>query len=1063
MLKSHQQFHSTNGKRRILIVDDEMTNRELLGACLEGEYELLYACDGQEALKIMKENSETLSLVLLDILMPVLSGIDVLKIIKGDMMLSQIPVIVLTADQEAEITCLKLGAMDFIPKPYPDTGVIHARILRTIELSEDREIIQSTERDPLTGLYNKVYFYQYAQQYDHYHKGVSMDAIIIDVNHFHMINERYGKTYGDQVLKTIGDNIRSMVIDQGGIVSRREADTFMIYCPHRDDYGMILEKTTVGLSGEDLSDNRVRLRMGIYSEVDKTIDIEGRFDRAKMAADMVRGSVTKTLSFYDDALHEKELYSEQLIEDFYRAIKENQFVVYFQPKYNVEKDQPVLVSAEALVRWIHPVLGMVSPGVFIPLFEENGLIQNLDRYVWREACRQIREWKDRLGTYVPVSVNVSRIDLYNPEIVHFLQDLVKEYDLTCKDLMLEITESAYTHDADQIIETAKQLREAGFLIEMDDFGTGYSSLNMVSSLPFDVMKLDMQFIKNAFRQGGDTRMIELIIDIAEYLSAPVIAEGIETKEQMEAMKLMGCQLIQGYYFSRPVPSVEFEKFFDDLRDSGSPVQEEKAFEMEAESDFVPEAFYREEGQEEGETEREEERESEAPKKKREGFALQLRTATYFFVLMAVIAAAALFAVDLSVNRGYQRMEQASDRYIAAQVAANDMESGSDFLTDRVRCFVVTGDLEYLEDYFEEVEITRRRDRAVEQLETHLQDTDKKSDALKNLTSALELSNKLMEKEYLAMRLKLEVENQDMSKIPEPIVSLDLSEKDQDLSPEEKNKKAQELVFNNEYIHYKERIREKVSQCTEAILKTSSQELEKASAGLSLIVMMQTIMTVVFLLIVLVIVLFIHELIRKPLIRMVELMKDQKTIPPMGAEELQFVSRTYNTILEENKTAHEKLKHEASHDALTGLFNRGAYDLMMQSIDTGHIALIIIDVDDFKTVNDTYGHAMGDRVLKRVAEILKHSFRSVDIICRLGGDEFVVIMTRVNSNVEQLLRNKIYQANELLLHPKDDLPPVSLSVGVAFSDRKNPQGDIFKDADTALYRVKKAGRNGCEIY
>ena len=149
--------------------------------------------------------------------------------------------------------------------------------------------------------------------------------------------------------------------------------------------------------------------------------------------------------------------------------------------------------------------------------------------------------------------------------------------------------------------------------------------------------------------------------------------------------------------------------------------------------------------------------------------------------------------------------------------------------------------------------------------------------------------------------------------------------------------------------------------------------------------------------------------------------------------------------------------------MTGLFNRGAYDLMMESVDAEHIALIILDVDYFKSFNDTYGHAVGDRVLQRVADILRHSFRSVDVLCRIGGDEFAVIMTRVNSSMSQLVMNKIKKAAELLANPKDDLPPVTLSVGIAFADRENPQGDIFKDADTALYRVKEAGRNGCQIY
>ena len=566
MLKSHEKFHSANGKRLVLVVDDEIINREMLGIVLENDYEVIYAEDGLRALEVIREHEETLSLIMLDLMMPGMSGIDVLKQIKADPEINRIPVIVLTADQNAEIESLNLGASDFIPKPYPQAGVIQARVLRTIELSEDRQIIQSTERDPLTGLYNREYFYRYAEQFDHHHKGLEMDALVVDINHFHMINERFGNAYGDDVLRRIGEHLRNMVSDNGGIVCRREADTFMVYCPHGKDYKEILENAALGLSYDDINNNRVRLRIGVYANVDKEMDIERRFDRAKLAADTVRNSFTKNVGIYDKMLHEHELYAEQLIEDFQKAIDEDQFHVYYQPKFDVRPEIPVLASAEALVRWRHPDLGMISPGVFIPLFEDNGLIQKLDHYVWRTTARQIRTWKDRLGFAVPVSVNVSRIDMYDPHLIDVLLGLIEEYGLKTSELLLEITESAYTQDSEQIIETVNKLRDLGFHIEMDDFGTAYSSLNMISTLPIDALKLDMQFIRNAFSQRKDTRMLEVIIDIADYLDVPVIAEGVETQEQLNALKAMGCDLVQGYYFSRPVPAGEYEQFVLERRD-----------------------------------------------------------------------------------------------------------------------------------------------------------------------------------------------------------------------------------------------------------------------------------------------------------------------------------------------------------------------------------------------------------------------------------------------------------------------------------------------------------------
>ena len=1049
MLKSHLKFHSTNGKRRVLVVDDEMINREILGAMLQEQYEVLFACDGEEALTVIRENRETLSLVLLDILMPKRNGLEVLQALREDPELAQIPVIVITSEAEAEVKSLQLGAMDYLPKPYPAADVVLARAQRTIELFEDRDIIQSTERDSLTGLYNREYFYRYAEQYDQFHRETAMDAIFLDVNHFHTINERYGKAYGDEVLRRIGQTLREFVKDGDGIVCRRLADTFMIYCPHREDHLRILEGAAAGLSGESAPNNRIRLRMGVYPNVDKKLDVERRFDRAKLAADSIRDSATQSLAFYDSALHDREIYTEQLIEEFPTAIREKQFCVFYQPKFDVRPETPLLSSAEALVRWKHPQLGMISPGVFIPLFEKNGLIQQLDTYVWREAARQMREWKERFGFSVPVSVNVSRIDLYDPHLFSTLQEILRDNGLRSEELILEVTESAYTRDAEQIIETISKLREQGFRIEMDDFGTGYSSLNMISRLPIDALKLDMQFIRDAFREGGNTHMLEVVIEIADYLSVPVVAEGVETEEQMDALRILGCDIVQGYFFSRPVPAQEFEAFILQRKEAEKTGAGEAAVLRPSReiSQYIPE-------------EADEQEQQPAPIEEKGHGGMQLGTASVFLVLLALLAAVALFAADLFVARGYQRMEQASDRYITAQMAASDMESGSDYLTDRVRCFVVTGELEYLNDFFEEVEVTRTRDRAVERLETLLGGD---SSALSSLNTALALSNELIGTEYLAMRMTLATGNYDMSRIPEEIANIELSPADLALSRAELREKAELLVFDSNYMHHKDRIRDSVRQCTQELIRSSSQELERASGRMSLLVNIQATMTVLFLVIVLGIVLLINTQIRRPLERMVERMRSQEEIQPQGVEELRFVTRTYNSILRENAEARERLSHEASHDALTGLFNRGAYDLLMGSVDTAHMALILVDVDNFKGVNDTYGHAVGDRVLKRVAEILLHSFRSVDIICRLGGDEFVVIMTRVNGSMAQLVRNKVERMNDLLGHPKDDLPPVSLSVGVAFSDRENPQGDIFTDADTALYRVKESGRRGCEIY
>ena len=1037
--------NNTNGindKRLILVVEDEAVNRAILGSVLEKDYEVIYAGDGTEALQKASENKAILSLIILDLIMPGMQGQEVLRRVRADSEYQDIPVIVASGDQSQEIECLNAGASDFIQKPYPEHGVILARVRRTIELFEGRKIIHSTERDPLTGLYNREFFFSYAEQYDQHHRDTPMDAIVLDINRFGIINERYGRAYADEVLRRVGEKAREMVHDEGGIVCRREADIFLVYCPHREDYKAILDNASMGLAGEQNANNRVRLRMGVYSNVDKSLELERRFDRAKIASDSVRNSFTRNIGVFDDTLHKAEMYSEQLIEDFPKAVEEGQFKVFFQPKYNITGDKPYLAGTEALVRWQHPELGMISPGVFIPLFEENGLIQDLDHFVWRQAARQIRIWKDEIGYTVPVSVNVSRVDMYDANIVYSLLDILEESKLEAGDLHLEVTESAYAEDAEQIIETVKRLRSMGFLVEMDDFGTGYSSLNMLSSLPIDVLKLDMQFIRTAFGQEKDTHMLEIIIEIARHLSAPVVAEGVETEEQVKALKEIGCDLVQGYFFSPPVPAEKFASFLSEAAGQMAAKEQAKPTRQKQEKPAAGR-----------------ERKS-ILKRWSDRHSIPMKRASYIFVIVALLVATGLFIADRLVTHGYLRMGQVHERYIIAQQSATNLEIGSDVLTSAVRNFVVTGDTQYLQEYFNEANVTRRRDEAVDNLETMM---SRGSAAYGHLSTALSLSNELMLDEYQAMKLILSTGNYDEALIPDVLKETELNAGDTGKSTEEKRLTAFNLVYGDRYEDYKTRIRSNTALCTQELIEASERERVAQDNRMNLLLGIQTVLTVAMLAVVLLIVLFISGWIRRPLSRMVEQMKAKETVPPSGAEELRFVSETYNSIFEENRRTHERLTYGNMHDALTGLYNRSAYDFMRHDLDMSRNALLLVDVDKFKSVNDTYGHDVGDLVLKRVAEVLKYSFRSTDLVFRLGGDEFVVIMSNVDSSMRDQVKRKIDQANVMLQKPKDDLPPTSLSVGVAFADRENPDGDIFKDADTALYRVKEAGRCGCYIY
>ena len=545
--------------RKILIVDDELIEREMLGHMLESLYEIEYAEDGEKALDTIKSEKYKLSLIILDLHMPKLDGYSLLEILHSDPELRRIPVIVLTAEKEAEVKSLQLGAADFITKPYEVPEVVQARVLHSIELAENSVIIHETERDELTGLFHKEFFFEYGRILDDRNENMPMDAIVLDVNRFHLVNELYGRDFGDEVLKTLGKSIHEFVNSTGGLACRSDSNCFYVYIPHQDDLKEVLD-TQIEKIDSIFTEPKIHIRVGAYADDGSTTDMEYRFDCARLACSKLSKTYETSYEFYSAELHDIELHSEHLINDMDKALAEKQFKVYYQPKYNIEGDTPRLCSAEALIRWFHPTYGMVSPGEFISLFEDKGLIHKLDRYVWNEAAAQIKSWKDTYGVTVPVSVNVSRVDVFDPLLGDTMQKIVEDNGLEAKDLLLEITESAYTDNSQQIVDTVMALRNRGFKIEMDDFGSGYSSLNMLTSLPIDALKLDMKFIRNICTNKKDCGLVEIMIKIADLLEVPIIAEGVETKEQMELLKKNGCEVIQGYYFSKPVPPEEFAKY-----------------------------------------------------------------------------------------------------------------------------------------------------------------------------------------------------------------------------------------------------------------------------------------------------------------------------------------------------------------------------------------------------------------------------------------------------------------------------------------------------------------------
>lgn len=410
--------------------------------------------------------------------------------------------------------------------------------------------------DELTGIYNKQAFYAKTKEMLLDNPDKNFDLLRINIERFKVLNDLFGESTGDKLLRYIGKFLKEINLPLC-VSGRLYADNFVVcYEAGKGDSRRMIN--TLQMVADSFAiNNRTILSFGLYRIDDKTLPVSVMCDRANMALWKAKGNFKNPYCEYDEKMRQQVLKEQKIINAMEMAIQNKEFTLYLQPKYDIEKG--TIIGAEALVRWISLENGFISPGDFIPVFENNGFVYEVDKFIWEESCRYLRKWLDEGREVHPISVNVSRIDLYDPKLVQHLVDLREKYQLPSQYLELEITESAYTEDPEQIITITRQLREAGFVILMDDFGTGYSSLNMLKDIQIDVLKLDMGFLKSSDYSAKGGNILTAILKMAESLKMQTIAEGVETKEQVEFLKSIGCKYVQGFYYSKPLPVGEFEK------------------------------------------------------------------------------------------------------------------------------------------------------------------------------------------------------------------------------------------------------------------------------------------------------------------------------------------------------------------------------------------------------------------------------------------------------------------------------------------------------------------------
>ncbi|MDD3367279.1 MAG: EAL domain-containing protein [Lachnospiraceae bacterium] len=554
-------------KQTVLIAEDNDINRRILVNMLREDYEMLEAGDGEETITLLEANKDHISALLLDIVMPIKTGYDVLQYM-AQHDITDIPIVVMTgeSDERSEEKALDLGAWDFISKPYKPR-VLLTRLKNAIARSQINYLAQVkhiAEHDQLTGLYNRRHFFETCETMQYLHKGEPMAFIRMDINQFRLVNSFLGEKGGNLLLQFCAREIQKL--SEGypwSCYGRLESDVFVFCIPFDKER---CEKDLLELTKKLAEYNKEYLiepSFGIYCITDAMISSEQMYLCASVAAKECKNKYMMFLCYYDAKMSEQLQLEREITHEMQQALDDEQFLVYFQPKYNAQTKTPY--GAEALVRWKHPKKGMISPGAFIPVFERNGFIGKLDYYVWEKTCSYLKKWLDEGLEPAPVSVNMSRAELTNPNLVDMIISMVKKIGIPSRLLHLELTESAYMDNPELMNDVISRLHGAGFTILMDDFGSGYSSLNTLKDINVDILKVDMKFLSLDENNTRSKKILASVVTMAQWLGIPVITEGVETEEQYHFLQSIGCEYIQGYYFAKPMCLDEYEELIRDCK------------------------------------------------------------------------------------------------------------------------------------------------------------------------------------------------------------------------------------------------------------------------------------------------------------------------------------------------------------------------------------------------------------------------------------------------------------------------------------------------------------------
>lgn len=573
---------TTKENAMILLATQMKIDASVLQDISHMEIEIRVVPEGGQLLTLLGQKQDEIVMVLLDTDMPDMPGMEVLAIMKERGFTDDIPVIMVSSRGSADWSdkASELGAFSCFSYPtekenmkssianmlrffWRQKNTMHVIREQNEKLTEEKNRIQN--QDELTGCLSFSGFKETARRLIIENPEIPYEIWYCDVKQFKLINNAFGYENGDYMLKWWFCSVAECLDDKEAI-GRMSGDKMLVlaYTKEGEELGDQFNKVNAEIDhilSSQGSSYEVDMASGVYLTKPQerlAPDVNHMVDMANVAQRSIKKQKGRNFVVYSEDLWEQKQRAARINQELKGAMERGEISIWLQPQYNYATGE--MVGAEALCRWIHPELGFISPGEFIPALEEAGQIPLLDKFVWEEACRYIRKWmEENPDITIALSVNVSRMDIQEPGFLQYMENLLEKYQMSPKMLCLEITESAYIDEPEQLIAVVKKLQGMGFTVEMDDFGSGYSSLNMLKEVPVDVLKLDMKFLSKSGSRSKGGNILSSVIRLSHSLELPVIAEGVETMEQANFLKNMGCNLMQGYWFAKPLPVPEFEK------------------------------------------------------------------------------------------------------------------------------------------------------------------------------------------------------------------------------------------------------------------------------------------------------------------------------------------------------------------------------------------------------------------------------------------------------------------------------------------------------------------------